>query len=217
MDVSCILHAILAMQEVYRHLTRDPVASVKDLVASWLDDWYRAHRFDSLNLKFVFVFDGHELGLKVRRRKLRRENISRWQAAAASAQTWQEFDKAMAKLATVNGHLIKAFCDWVRSKLPRCRYRLFGAPFEADAQLVYFERIGLTDGTLSNDTDIFFYEESKNIFSGFNTRSTRKYRSVKNRETADEYFSSLRGEALRTLGCFMGTDYLDHLQGIGTS
>ena len=141
--------------------------------------------------------------------------MRRWQAAAASAETWQEYDKAMVKLARVDGNLIKAFCDWVRSKLSRSRYSLFGAPFEADAQLVYFERIGLTDGTLSNDTDIYFYEESSNIYSGFNTRSKRKYRSIVRRQTSDTYFSSLRGEALRALGCFMGTDYLDHLQGIG--
>ena len=214
-DVSCILYAILSTHDIYRHLCRDPVASVKDLTASWLDNWYRVHRFHGLNTKFVFVFDGHELGLKVRRRELRREHVRRWRAAAAAAQTWQEYDKAMSKLARVNGHLIRAFCDWVRSKLPASRYCLFGAPFEADAQLVYFERIGLTDGTLSCDSDIFFYEGSQNVFSGFNTRSTRKYRSITGRQTVDPYFSSLRGEALRSLGSFMGTDYIQHLQGIG--
>lgn len=52
-------------QDVYRNLTHDSVTSVKDRVASWLDDWYPVHRLERLNIKFVFVFDGHELGLKV--------------------------------------------------------------------------------------------------------------------------------------------------------
>ena len=218
-DVRCILYTILSTQDIHRNLFRDPLASVKDLTTTWLDNWYRVHRFHRLNTKFVFVFDGHELGLKVRRRQLRRDHVRLWQAAAAAAKTWQEYDKAMSKLARVNGHLIRDFCDWVRSKLPSTQYCLFGAPFETDAQLVYFEWIGLTDGTLSCDSDIFFYvffyEVSENVFSGFNTRSTRKYRSIIKRQTVDPYFSSLRGEALRTLGCFMGTDYIQHLQGIG--
>ena len=146
-DVSCMLYGILSSQEIYRNLSRDPVASVKHLTASWLDDWYKVHRFEQLGTKFVFVFDGHELGLKVQRRELRREQARRWRAVAAGAQTWQDYDKAMSKLARVNGHLIRAFCDWVRFKLPRTNYCLFGAPFEADTQLVYFERLGLTDGT----------------------------------------------------------------------
>ena len=74
-DVSCMLYryGILISNEIYRNLSRDSVASVKDLTASWLDDWYKVHRFASLNIKFVFVFDGHELGLKVQRSQLRRE------------------------------------------------------------------------------------------------------------------------------------------------
>ena len=65
-DVSCILYVILSVTFINPNLNRDPVASVKDLTASWLDDWYRVHRFENLDIKFVFVFDGHELVLKTK-------------------------------------------------------------------------------------------------------------------------------------------------------
>ena len=215
-DVSTILYVILNSNNVYRSLTRKPVVSVKDLVATWLDDWFSAHQFRRLQTKFVFVFDGHELGLKKKRRELRAEHVERWTAQAEAATSWEQYDKSMQKLARVNGHLLLAFCDWVRVKLPPHMFCLFGAPFEADAQLVYLERAGFTHGTLTNDSDIYFLEGSRNMYSGFNTRSTRKYRSIIDRATVDPYFSSLRGEALRTLGCFMGTDYIQHLSGVGS-
>ena len=215
MDVMTILYAILACTSVYRCLQRLPVASVQNVVAAWLDDWYLVHKFAELSIKLLFVFDGHELGLKRTRREQRRRSKRRWLNERSQARTWQEYDKANAKLVRVNGHLIKAFCDWVRGRLKPQTYCLFGAPFEADAQLAYLEHAGFTIGTLSIDSDILFYETSRNIFCGFNTRSTKKYRSIKDRQTIDPYFSSLRGEALRTLSSFMGTDYIDHLRGIG--
>ena len=58
---------------------------------------------------------------------------------------------------------------------------LFGAPFETDAQLVVFEKDGYTDGSLTEDGDVYFYEGACNLYSGFNTRSTRKYRTIINR------------------------------------
>ena len=173
------------------------------------------HEFERLNIKLIYVFDGHEINLKRTRRALRRELKRRLQARLAASTTWQEYDKVTAKLTRVNGQLIKAFCDWVRAKFRPGTFCLLGAPFEADAQLTYLEMHGYTQGTLSPDSDIYFYEGSRNLFSGFNTRSKKKYRSVINRASVDPYFASLSGEALRTLSCFMGTDYIDHLRGVG--
>ena len=162
------------------------------------------------------MFDGHELGLKKKRRKLRREYRRRWREKAQTSTTWVEYDAAMAKLTRVDGHVVRAFCDWARTRLPERSFRLFGDPFEADAQLAYLENTGFTNGTLSNDSDIYFYEGSKNIFSGFNTRSIRKYRSIIDRKTVDPYFAAQSGESLRMLSAFMGTDYIESLQGVGS-
>ena len=214
-DVSTMLYAILACVGVYRCLQRDPVASVQHVVAAFMDEWYNVHAFARLTIKLVFVFDGWELGLKRKRRAIREVMKRRLEAKLAGATTWQEYDKVSAKLARVNGHLVKAFCDWARDKLSPLSFCLFGAPFEADAQLVFLEAHGFTNGTLSIDSDIFFYEGSENIYSGFSTRSTKKYRSIVNRKTVDPYIASLSGEKLRTLSSFMGTDYIDHLRGVG--
>ena len=77
------------------------------------------------------------------------------------------------------------------------------------------EKDGFTDGTLSEDSDLFFYEGSKNLYSGFNTRSTSRYRCVVNRETADAGLAELSGHQLRACASFCGTDYIDHLAGVG--
>ena len=192
-----------------------PLASVKLSVATWCDEWRRAHKFAELNVKLAFVFDGFDNGLKKIRRLERQEATRKWKQAATDAQTWQQLDKAKGHLARVNGHVIRAFCDWARDTLNADEYVLLGAPFEADAQLVKLEIDGFTNGTLTEDTDLFFYEGSQNMYSGFNTRSTRKYRCVVNRSTAVPFLSTLRGHSLRAITGFCGTDYIDHLSGVG--
>ena len=215
-DVSCILYAIISCSSIYRALTRIPVASVQHLVATWCDEWYRVHKFAELAAKLVFVFDGRDCGLKRLRRLQRATARTRWRQKAAEARIWQELDKANSNLVRVNGHVLHAFCEWARNKLKQGTYCLFGSPFEADAQLASLEDAGFIDGILSEDSDLFFYETTRNLYSGFNTRSTKKYRTIINRTTADPYFSKLSGHSLRALASFCGTDYLDHLKGVGT-
>ena len=172
-DVSCMLYAIISCACIYRALTRKPEASVQHLVATWCDEWYRVHKFEELNAKLAFVFDGRDCDLKRLRRKQRREARRRWRQARNDATTWQEMDKANSNLVRVNGHVLHAFCEWARNKLEPGKYCLFGSPFEADAQLVWLEKHGFIDGILTEDSDLFFYEGAKNLYSGFNTRSTK--------------------------------------------
>ena len=180
-DVSMILYAMIYCANIYRCLSRTPPASVQHLVATWCDEWYRVHQFESKGIKLVFVFDGRDCRLKRLRRLQRDEDTRKWQSVAAGARTWQELDKANAKLVRVNGHVVHAFCEWARSKIAEDKFCLFGAPFEADVQLVVLEKDGYTDGSLTEDGDVYFYEGACNLYSGFNTRSTRKYRTIINR------------------------------------
>lgn len=215
-DVSCILYAIISCSNIYRALTRTPIASVQHLVATWCDEWYRVHKFEELQAKLVFVFDGRDCGIKKIRRLQRAAATTRWKQKAAEATTWKELDKANSNLVRVNGHVLHAFCEWARTRLKKGDYCLFGSPFEADAQLSSLEHDGFTDGSLTEDSDVFFYESTRNMYSGFNTRSTKKYRTIINRTTADPYFTHLSGHSLRSLTSFCGSDYVDHLKGVGT-
>ena len=57
--------------------------------------------------------------------------------------------------AVVNGDVIYQFLKWVENMRKRkFRMMVFGAPFEADAQLVQLEEQGLIDAILSSDGDI---------------------------------------------------------------
>ena len=86
-DVSTLLYAIISCAGVYRSMRRDPPASVKHEVFSWLDEWYEVHEFERLNIKLIYVFDGHEINLKRTRRALRRELKRRLQARLAASTT----------------------------------------------------------------------------------------------------------------------------------
>ena len=136
-DVMTLMYALLANTAVYRALTRRPTASVKREVAAWLDDWWRVHQFGPLQISLAFTFDGHSPGLTARRRAQRARDVLRWEQTARAATTWTEHDKMCQKLARVDGHLVRAFIDWVRSRVPAGKYCFLGAPFEADAQLSY--------------------------------------------------------------------------------
>ena len=169
----------------------------------------------SLGAKLVFVFDGRDCGLKRIRRLQRATATARWKQKLAEATTWKELDKANSNLARVNGHVLHAFCEWARNKLKKGMYCLLGSPFEADAQFSALEHDGFTDDTLTEDSDVFFYERTRNMYSGFSTRSTKKYRTIINRTTVDPYLSNLCGHSLRALTSFCDTDYVDHLKGVG--
>ena len=116
-DVSCMLYAIISCASVYRRLERKPPSSVEREVATWADEWYRVHLFEELEIKLVFCFDGLDKMLKRLRRVQRQRNKRRWERAKQEAQTWQEYDKAIANLRRVNGHMIRAFCDWVKANV----------------------------------------------------------------------------------------------------
>lgn len=50
----------------------------------------------------------------------------------------------------------------------RNNIKLFGAPFEAEAQCVQLEKHGLVDETISRDSDIIFHGGVQ-FYSGYNT------------------------------------------------
>ena len=116
-DVSCILYAIISCASVSRRLTRRPIVSVKAVVATWCDEWLRAHKFVQMGIKLVFVFDGVDNALKKLRRINARKEREKWERTAANATTWQEVDKANGHLARVIGHVVRAFLDWAKSTL----------------------------------------------------------------------------------------------------
>ncbi|XP_078033865.1 rad2 superfamily protein mus201 [Augochlora pura] len=94
--------------------------------------------------------------------------------------------------------------------------RLFGipyviAPMEAEAQCAYLEQVHLTDGTITDDSDIWLFGGQcvyKNFFDS--TKKVLRYRSV----DIQHHFRLTRNELIR-LALLVGSDYTTGLTGIG--
>lgn len=94
--------------------------------------------------------------------------------------------------------------------------RLFGvpyliAPMEAEAQCAYLEQIHLTDGTITDDSDIWLFGGQcvyKNFFN--NNKKVLEFRAC----DIQRYFKLTRNEMIR-LALLVGSDYTTGLTGIG--
>ena len=76
----------------------------------------------------------------------------------------------MTATAVVNGDLIFQMLKWIAMMRKRkCKMMAFGAPFEADAQLVQLEQQGLVDCILTGDGDVILLG-GQNVQFGYNTR-----------------------------------------------
>lgn len=94
--------------------------------------------------------------------------------------------------------------------------QLFGvpyivAPMEAEAQCAYLEQINLTDGTITDDSDIWLFG-SKCVYKNFfnNNRNVLQFRS----SDIQHHFKLSRRELIQ-FALLVGSDYSSGLRGIG--
>lgn len=102
------------------------------------------------------VFDGSLLPTKeatnaerAARREKARESANACMKKGDRKQAWKEFMKA----AGVTPEMAKS----VMVELDRKHVKYVVAPYEADPQMVYLEKIGLVDGILSEDSDLLIF------------------------------------------------------------
>ncbi|KAF7997288.1 hypothetical protein HCN44_005565 [Aphidius gifuensis] len=94
--------------------------------------------------------------------------------------------------------------------------RLFGIPYvvapqEAEAQCAYLENLSLTDGTITDDSDIWLFGGKcvyKNFFN--NTKSVMEYKA----KDIEHHFKLTRNELIQ-LALLVGSDYTVGVNGIG--
>ena len=120
----------------------------------------------------------------------------------------------------MNGDLIVHMLKWITLMRKRkCRMVAFGAPFEADAQLVQLEDQKLVDAILTGDGDIILLG-GNNVQFGYNTRGkgSRKYfrkkfapfvyqihKNEQQRVDLNSWINCPRSKA--AVAAFCGTDY----------
>ena len=120
-------------------------------------------------------------------------------------------ESALKKLVNIDGDVLYWVREWVNT-LHEDDVFLFGAPFEADAQLVHLEREGLVDGILTCDADVWFLG-GQNVLKGYRSRKKGPYAAIFEGKTAYDTLNTLSVEQKALASAFAGNDYIGHLRG----
>lgn len=161
------------------------------------------------------VFDGASLPTKAqtaKERRLKREEAQRKADQLVKSGNrklaWKEFMKA----AAVTSHMAKS----VMAEMDRLGVKYVVAPYEADPQMVYLEKIGEVDGILSEDSDLLIFGCKKlitklNDYGECIEINRDDFVKVK---TMDG-LSTFTPKQLRLVAMLSGCDYTKGIPGIG--
>lgn len=162
-----------------------------------------------------FVFDGAALPTKADtandRRVKRQEARKKADAYLKNNQrllAWKEYMKA----ASVTSQMAKS----VMVELDKHNIKYVVAPYEADPQMVYLEKIGLADGILSEDSDLLVFGCNRLITKLKDDGSCVEI-CAQNFDKVKQipYLSKYTPEQLRLVAMLSGCDYTKGIAGIG--
>ncbi|KAG0706957.1 exodeoxyribonuclease 1 [Suillus ampliporus] len=171
------------------------------------------------NIRPYIVFDGGPLpaktGTETERKQRREENLAKAKTLASQGrhkEAREYFVKCIDVTPQMAYQLIKAL------RAENVPYIV--APYEADAQMAYLERIGIVDGIVTEDSDLLVFGCRKVLFKLDSVSSTivsisrADFGSV----TAAEGGISLLGWSdaqFRAMAILSGCDYLPSIPGVG--
>lgn len=199
-DISMVLNAMMrgrGATDLARMQQCAPPMPAKKEVYAYMDVWYKTHDFAACVL--VLVFDGRRCPFKIRNRTRRQEREVTIRARDA-ATTYVDLERLLKKLVTVDADIMYWVREWIKDRKYDNKVLVFGAPYEADAQMVQLERQGIVDGIITDDgkfivvtvmphsqhthmhphhnaVDAWFLG-GKNILKGFTTRQRRAYSAI---------------------------------------
>ncbi|KAG5418601.1 EXO1 [Candida metapsilosis] len=162
-----------------------------------------------------FVFDGASLTTKQdtnhKRREMRTEAKRMAEKYATSGHLQLAYKEYM-KAAYVTSQMAKS----IMCELDVMKIRYVVAPYEADPQMVYLEKIGVVDGILSEDSDLLIFGCDKLITKlkddsscvEINRQDFGKVRQI-------PYLANYTSEQLRLVAMLSGCDYTKGIPGVG--
>ncbi|KAF7965699.1 hypothetical protein HWV62_42213 [Athelia sp. TMB] len=179
---------------------------------------YAMHRVRLLRhhkIQPYVVFDGGPLpakkGTEVERKQRRDENLAKGNALAAQGKHSDARDYYV-KCIDVTPQMAYQLIKALRAEdIP-----YIVAPYEADAQLAYLERIGLVDGIITEDSDLLVYGCRKVYFKLDAVSATMT--CISRSDFAANEDISLAGWSdvqFRAMAILSGCDYLPSIPGIG--
>ncbi|KAF9449294.1 PIN domain-like protein [Macrolepiota fuliginosa MF-IS2] len=186
---------------------------------------YAMHRVRLLRhfgIEPYVVFDGGPLpakrGTESERKQRREENLSRGKALIAQGKHSQARD-CFVKCIDVTPQMAYQFIKALRAE----NVQYIVAPYEADAQLAYLERIGIVSAILTEDSDLLVFGCQNVLFKLDHVASTvchisrSDFGSVTS-SGSDSCSINLHGwtdTQFRAMAILSGCDYLPSITGIG--
>lgn len=159
------------------------------------------------------VFDGSSLPTKEatalerrEKRRIARETANNYMKVGNRKAAWKEFMKA----AGVTPEMAKA----IMVELDKKRVKYVVAPYEADPQMVYLEKIGLVDGILSEDSDLLVFG-CKRLITKLNDHGGCVEINRANLHKLKSEFHKFSDSQWRSLAILSGCDYTKGIPGVG--
>ncbi|KAI5956528.1 EXO1 [Candida jiufengensis] len=162
-----------------------------------------------------FVFDGASLKTKSetnqKRRDIRneaKELAKKFNESGRSHLAVKQYMKA--------AYVTSQMCKSIMCELDILKIKYVVAPYEADPQMVYLEKIGLVDGILSEDSDLLIFGCQKLITKLKDDSSCVEInRSDFGKVKQIPYLNCYSDEQLRLVAMISGCDYTRGVNGVG--
>ncbi|KAI5964181.1 EXO1 [Candida pseudojiufengensis] len=162
-----------------------------------------------------FVFDGASLKTKSETNQKRRDIRNEAKQLAQKCNETGRPHLAM-KHYMKAAYVTSQMCKSIMCELDRLKIRYVVAPYEADPQMVYLEKIGVVDGILSEDSDLLIFGCQKLITKLKDDASCVEInRSDFKKVKFIPYLSSFSDEQLRLVAMVYGCDYTKGISGLG--
>lgn len=170
---------------------------------------------DIYNVEPYFVFDGDYLSLKAdtekERDKSRQENKALGMKFLSAGDSKKGYD-LLSKSVDVSPAIAKTVIDYLRAQ----SMKYVVAPYEADSQMVYLEKLGLVDGIISEDSDLLVFG-CRRLLTKFNDKACTVIEIDSSRfgEVKDVRIGLMTPQQLRLVACISGCDYTSGIPRIG--
>ncbi|KAI0947714.1 hypothetical protein AcW1_009409 [Taiwanofungus camphoratus] len=184
---------------------------------------YAMHRVRLLQhyrIQPYIVFDGGPLpakkGTELERKKRRDENLARADGLAAQGRHGQAREYYV-KCIDVTPQMAYQFIKALRAE----SVPYVVAPYEADAQLAYLERIGLVDGIITEDSDLLVFGCKNVLFKLDVTAGTitcisrADFASLTSMSSGGISLLGWSDVQFRSMAILSGCDYLPSIPGVG--
>lgn len=166
------------------------------------------------NITPYFVLDGDYLPTKgntEKERETRRQEYKRMALEAKANKNNKLAFSYFQKACDVSPEMAKSLIDVFKSKA----IKYIVAPYEADSQMVFLEKIGLVEGIISEDSDLLIFG-CKTLITKLNDQGhCIEVRRDNFKNCKGSYISNFNDDQLLLMATVSGCDYTKGIPGIG--